>query len=1040
MPSDPTVKKAGENVLGTQPRYPGSLPFQDGDLDRRLFFGREKEAELLFYKILVDELVVLYSRSGLGKTSLLNAGVLQQLRERMFFPMMCRVYAPFQNGAGDRPPDPLSSTYVSMEQVSEKALKQGRLSECPFNNDTAGAQPEGKALAQDQALKCQLQESSSLWEFFKKAEFWSSDGIRLTPVLILDQFEELFTMYNREERQVFIQQLADLIRGNVPQTLQTVEGALIESPEIKVVLSMREEYLAHLAELAPQIPAIRRSEFRLTPLQREQAESAIVQPAGVGDLPLSTPTFSYAPETIQSILDFLTKPEDSPEDFEADEVDSSQLQLLCQYIEEKVRERVSPEAGEKIIVDSSLLREEELPGIIKKFFDRTIDGISAAQQSDVIDLLENGLISSSGKRLSLAQEDILNRFQVPPETLRELLEKRLLRSDFRLGAFYYELGHDTLVKPILEAQKRRQEQAERDRLEKEHQAQLVQEQERVATLKKQNRNKIIFTLATIVVSLLCFIVLASYWQNKLAGEKFLLANYQGRNALELAERYFEEGKNEFAEAKLEEAKDKFKEATDICGNFDNKQNPWKYFQRDYCRNKYESLYGLGRIYFQNFDYSKAEKHTKEAVELAEVKYLNNIKIIEEIENEIKINKSEKKSLELIKKKEELEQENDRLAKTLPNAYLLVGDAILNQNSSDSVKMNDMKNDARNWYEKVKVTDNKKEIAIKPTELQLAKKEFGLGNTYYDPKDKDATDMKRYYKAAAARKINDPKELIEWLFMMTKIYMGLNISDEVISYAGALTDKKYNKDIELPLNNNKKMAEAHFLKGNAYSEKGDLAAAIAAYSKAEEFDPNNPIVNLNWANVLLRSKDYGGAVTKYNIVVEKSKDPRLLKDAHTGRGNAYFEQRNLDQAIEDYKEAHKLDPQNATVLCSLGNVYFFKSQYPLAQKYYEKTLEAGKGESTARADSCFGLGYICFRREEISKAIQLYNEAVKNDPTNAMAYLALAEAYHRENKLQEARQNFKKAQDLARKNPIIRNNACFQKFRDNVADSLKISRP
>ena len=426
MPSETTVRNAGKPVMDPQTRYPGSLPFQDGDLARRLFFGREQEAELLFYKILVDELVVLYSRSGLGKTSLLNAGVLKKLRERQFFPMMCRVYAPFQNGVGKaKRPDPLSSIYLSMELMSEKALQQGKLSECPFKKDTSSVQVVEKAPDPSQTLNCQLQEYPTLWEFFKTAEFWSADGIRLVPVLILDQFEELFTMYNREERRAFIAQLADLVRGNVPETLQQMEGPAPEPPEIKVVIAMREEYLAHLAELAPHIPSIRRSEFRLTPLQREQAMSAIVQPAGAGGLPVTTPSFSYAPETIRDILDFLTKSENSPEYFEEDEVDPSQLQLLCQYIEEKVREVGSLETSGKIIVDARFLRKEELSGIIKKFYDRTIDSLPEMQRSAVIKMLENGLISDTGKRLGLAQEDILRRFQVSPETLKELLESNV---------------------------------------------------------------------------------------------------------------------------------------------------------------------------------------------------------------------------------------------------------------------------------------------------------------------------------------------------------------------------------------------------------------------------------------------------------------------------------------------------------------------------------------------------------------------------------------------------------------------------------------
>lgn len=63
-------------------RYPGFRPFYDNDIDRHLFFGRDKEKEALLYKGLADNLVVLYARSGLGKTSLLNAGLSHLLCKR----------------------------------------------------------------------------------------------------------------------------------------------------------------------------------------------------------------------------------------------------------------------------------------------------------------------------------------------------------------------------------------------------------------------------------------------------------------------------------------------------------------------------------------------------------------------------------------------------------------------------------------------------------------------------------------------------------------------------------------------------------------------------------------------------------------------------------------------------------------------------------------------------------------------------------------------------------------------------------------------
>jgi WD40 repeat protein len=433
-------------------RYSGSSPFQDDDLSRLLFFGRSTEKDALLHKILVEDLVVLYSRSGLGKTSLLNAGILAPLRERGFFPMICRLYV----GDGLPQSDPLKSIYGSIEENIAKAHSDRIIEEYhPGKKDT-------------------------LWEYFKTLEIWSPDDVLLTPVLILDQFEELFTFYERDKRQAFSEQLGDLVRGSIPKSIREQYFQPTEAkpafpysekpPKVKILLSLREEYLGHLAELARDLPSILKSGFRLTPLQRENAKEAIVGPAEFDKRRIAEKTkkdlvnlritepFSYDAEKLQEILNFLSNPEENPEGIEQDEVDPTQLQILCQYIEEKVQERLSREPGKEVVVDNKLLLgKNEMRAAIKNFYDRAIDKIQLrSNRRNVLALIENGLISRNNRRLSLAQGDIQHRFHVSPETLQELAKVRLLRPDHRLGDVYYELSHDTLIRPIQQSKKNRQ--------------------------------------------------------------------------------------------------------------------------------------------------------------------------------------------------------------------------------------------------------------------------------------------------------------------------------------------------------------------------------------------------------------------------------------------------------------------------------------------------------------------------------------------------------------------------------------------------------
>jgi WD40 repeat protein len=60
--------------------FKGLSAFDDSDLDALFFFGREREREVIVANLLASRLTVLYGESGVGKSSVLRAGVLRELR------------------------------------------------------------------------------------------------------------------------------------------------------------------------------------------------------------------------------------------------------------------------------------------------------------------------------------------------------------------------------------------------------------------------------------------------------------------------------------------------------------------------------------------------------------------------------------------------------------------------------------------------------------------------------------------------------------------------------------------------------------------------------------------------------------------------------------------------------------------------------------------------------------------------------------------------------------------------------------------------
>ena len=84
-PSNSSIERSGRS------RYPGTRPFGDSADDYARFFGRAEEGEELYLRVLSVPLLVQFGKSGLGKTSLLQASLFPRLRQKPFLPVMVRL-------------------------------------------------------------------------------------------------------------------------------------------------------------------------------------------------------------------------------------------------------------------------------------------------------------------------------------------------------------------------------------------------------------------------------------------------------------------------------------------------------------------------------------------------------------------------------------------------------------------------------------------------------------------------------------------------------------------------------------------------------------------------------------------------------------------------------------------------------------------------------------------------------------------------------------------------------------------------------------
>ncbi len=115
-----------------QSPYKGLASFEDSELDALLFFGREREIAAVAANVLASRLTVLYGPSGVGKSSLLGAGVARRLRELSGAPVVvhdawaedpaARLVASVQAECGE-----LGATAGLVDAVAAAAQQSGEL-------------------------------------------------------------------------------------------------------------------------------------------------------------------------------------------------------------------------------------------------------------------------------------------------------------------------------------------------------------------------------------------------------------------------------------------------------------------------------------------------------------------------------------------------------------------------------------------------------------------------------------------------------------------------------------------------------------------------------------------------------------------------------------------------------------------------------------------------------------------------------------------------------------------------------------------------
>jgi tetratricopeptide (TPR) repeat protein len=390
----PTVS----NGIDERP-YVGARPFRPEDGNR--FFGRSTESRDLAALWRANRLTVLYGASGVGKTSLLMAGVIPLL-------------------------DSGSAEVLPPGRVSHGSVFP--LTALPEHNPYTFALLTSWSPGEPATRLSGLAVPDFLRRRGKRTDRY---GRPLPVFAAIDQAEELFvnvdSAHHNRHRKPFIDELVD---------------ALDEHPDLHLLLSIRESSRIDFSPYEHDLGRTSQAWFRLLSLTPEAALEAAKGPLEGTDR-------SFAPGAAEELVDDLRTSEivsavGERSSVIAEDVEPALLQIVCSQLWEALPDDV------KVITSHELRTLADVDRTLTNFCGRTLTAIANDRGLHVTELrswLQRTFITELGRR-GTVDEGLTRTAGMSNAVVHALENRHILKAERRSGSRWYELQHDRLIEPI----------------------------------------------------------------------------------------------------------------------------------------------------------------------------------------------------------------------------------------------------------------------------------------------------------------------------------------------------------------------------------------------------------------------------------------------------------------------------------------------------------------------------------------------------------------------------------------------------------------
>jgi len=452
--------------------YKGLAAFDESEEDALLFFGRAWETEVVAANVLASRLTVLYGPSGVGKSSLLRAGVVRTLR-----------------GEGGGYPSPAVAVYGS------------------WSGDPLVGLEEAARAAVAEALGREPADAPG--NLTDRLAAWSAE-LGAEVCLLLDQLEELFLYHPASEGAGgFLDLLPELV---------TRPGL-----HVNVLLGIRDDALAQLDVLKGRIPALFANSLRLDHLDRESGRVAILGPLErYNSLVGPAMCVAIEPGLEEAVLDEVAAGRIEPGGARrgavtnggtAHRIETPYLQLVLQRVWEVERERGS--ATLRVATFRGLGAAQR---IVEDHLERALTALTPSQQDAAASVFGH-LVTPSGTKIAHGVSDLASYAAVGESDLEPILSslarQRILRPLGENGhaGGRYEIFHDVLGSAVLGWRAR-------------HDAEAALVRERELARRRHRRLLILTSAALLALALMTALTAYAFAQRSEANEQAALAQKQ----------------------------------------------------------------------------------------------------------------------------------------------------------------------------------------------------------------------------------------------------------------------------------------------------------------------------------------------------------------------------------------------------------------------------------------------------------------------------------------------------------------------------------